>query len=103
MRSAFDRLWFRTCVNIANEEMRAKFESLGQGSRYTDEQKAFAFAFIEELGIRATSRMLKMPRRTLQRWCRKHKVHVKRCPDWVYEWAARRRRRNAFWQSRDCF
>ena len=99
MRDYLERRWYRACAQIANEEMRAKFESLGQGGHYTDEQKAFAFAFIEESGIRATAKMLKMPRRTLQRWCRKHEVHVKRCPDWVYEWAERRRRRKAFWQS----
>jgi hypothetical protein len=33
MRSVFDRLLYRTSAEIANEEMGAKFESLGQGGQ----------------------------------------------------------------------
>jgi hypothetical protein len=57
MQDPFERLLYRAYAKIANEEMRAQFESLGQGGRYTDEQKDFAFAFIDELGIRATAKM----------------------------------------------
>ena|GEM_PF-2737364 len=72
------------------EEMRAEFLSLGNGGHYTNLQKEYAFRTIQEYGIRATSRILSVPRRTLQRWCRLYNVYVKRCPAWVYEWAERR-------------
>ncbi len=83
-----------------NEEKRYLFESYGEGGRYTQRQKDYAFELIREYGIRATARILKIPRRTLQRWCRKHYVWVKRCPSWVYGWAERRRKRKLFWQRR---
>lgn len=83
-----------------NYEKRYEFLSLGSGGRYTDEQKLYAFELIKEYGVRATARILRLPRRTLQRWCRKYRVYVKRCPSWVYEWAERRRKRRLFWQRR---
>lgn len=98
MLDAFDRLMVQMLAEQFNEEKRAEFESLGQGSHYTDEQKTYAFKLIEESGVRATAKTLKIPRRTLQRWCRKYHVFVKRCPYWVYEWAERRRRRREFWE-----
>lgn len=100
MRSASDRLMFRLYAQQFNEEKRAQFEYLGQGGHYTSEQKAYAFQLIEQNGIRATARILRIPRRTLQRWCRESHVFVKRCPYWVYDWAERRRKRQAFWQRR---
>ncbi len=100
MRDTLERLMYRISAEAANEEIRAIFESLGQDGHYTDEQKDCAFYLIQEKGIRVASKILKIPRRTLQRWCRKHEVHVKRCPDWVYKWAERRRKRKAFWQDR---
>jgi hypothetical protein len=98
MRSAFDRLMIRLLAEQFNEEKRTWFESSGQGYRYNDEQKVYAFELIEESGVRATARILNMPRRTLQRWCRKYHVVVRRCPDWVYGWAERRRKRREFWE-----
>jgi transposase-like protein len=83
-----------------NEEKRYSFESYGEEGRYTQRQKDYAFELIDEYGIRATTRILRVPRRTLQRWCRKHYVWVKRCPSWVYDWAERRRKRREFWQRR---
>ncbi len=83
-----------------NYEKRGWFEALGEGGRYTQAQKLYAFELIRKHGIRATARTLHLPRRTLQRWCRKHRVYVKRCPDWVYDWAERRRRRQGFWARR---
>lgn len=83
-----------------NEEKRYLFECYGEGGRYTQRQKDYAFELIDEYGIRATARILRMPRRTLQRWCRKHYVWVKRCPSWVYGWAERRRKRREFWRHR---
>ena len=100
MRSTFERLMYRMSAEQANEKIRDIFASLGQGSHYTNEQKALAFELIDEYGIRATTKILGVPRRTLQRWCRKYHIEVERCPDWVYDWAERRRRRQAFWAKR---
>ena len=82
------------------EEKRYEFLDLGKGGQYTEAQKHFAFELISEYGIRATARILKIPRRTLQRWCRENGVFVKRCPYWVYGWAERRRKRREFWERR---
>ena len=82
------------------EEKRELFESLGNGGQYTESQKRYAFELISEYGVRATARILHIPRRTLQRWCRKNGVYVRRCPPWVYEWAERRRKKRQFWQYR---
>ncbi len=82
------------------DEMQEHFISLGHGGHYTDRQKQYAIEQIDEYGIRATSRILDLPRRTLQRWCRQYNVSVKRCPAWVYEWAEKRKRRREFWQRR---
>ena len=98
MRDGFDRLMFQMAAEMFNEEKRYEFLSLGHGGHYTNDQKAYVFRLIEESGIRATVKILQIPRRTLQRWCRKYHVFVKRCPDWVYEWAERRRKRREFWE-----
>jgi len=74
-----------------NDEKRGLFFSLGSGGRYTEKQKRFAFELINEHGMRATARILRIPRRTLQRWCRKYGIYVSRCPSWVRDWAERRR------------
>jgi hypothetical protein len=86
-----------------NNEKRYEFMAFGNDGRYTDKQKNYAFELIRESGIRATSKILKIPRRTLQRWCRKYDVYVRHCPDWVYGWAERRRKRRLFWQRRGHF
>jgi len=82
------------------EEKRECFESLGNGGHYTETQKRCAFDLIDQYGIRATARILQIPRRTLQRWCRGNRVYVRRCPAWVYDWVERRRKRREFWQRR---
>lgn len=79
------------------EDKRTKFHYLGHGGQYTQRQKEFAFELIAESGIRATARILNIPRRTLQRWCRNQGVYVCRCPDWVYGWAQRRRKRRGYY------
>lgn len=79
------------------EEMRFEFRAFGKGRQYTNRQKGYAIKQINEYGIRATARILHLPRRTLQRWCRGHHVAVARCPSWVRAWAARRKRRRQFW------
>ncbi len=67
------------------EEMREDFLLLGNNNsgRYTETQKQRAFELIQDKGIRATARILGVPRRTLQRWCRQQGVYVRRCPSWV--------------------
>jgi len=87
---------------VFNDEKKDVFISLGayDGGHYTREQIDYAFDIASEFGIRATSRILGIPRRTLQRWHRKYGIVVKRCPYWVYEWATRRRKRKEFWERR---
>ena len=92
--------YLKTLVEFFNEEKRDLFQAFGEGGHYTQRQKDYAFELIAEYGIRATARILHTPRRTLQRWCRKYGVFVKRCPDWVYGWVERRRKRKEFWQRR---
>jgi hypothetical protein len=87
-------------INEFNEEKRYSFISLGKGRQYTRAQKYYAFELINEHGVRATARILQMPRRTLQRWCRQDGIYVKRCPSWVFEWAERRQKKRRFWQYR---
>ncbi len=82
------------------EDMRYDFLDLGNGGQYTESQKRYAFELISEYGIRATARILQIPRRTLQRWCIKYNIYVRLCPSWVHEWAERRRKRKEFWARR---
>jgi len=82
------------------EEMAFHFRGIGNGGQYTSSQKNYAINQISQYGVRATARILQIPRRTLQRWCRKYNIIVKRCPYWVYEWAARRKKRREFWERR---
>ena len=98
MSRASRKEMFRAMAEEFNEEKRYEFDSLGNSGQYNDEQKNYAFELINESGVRATSRILEIPRRTLQRWCRRHRVIVRRCPFWVYEWAERRRKKREFWQ-----
>ncbi len=79
------------------EEKRDLFLSLGKGRKYTEKQKIYAFELINEHGMRATARILNVPRRTLQRWCGQYGIYVKRCPSWVIDWAERRRKKRRFW------
>jgi hypothetical protein len=87
-------------MQFVSSMKRREFLSLGSGKRYTDKQKNYAFGILGNSGARATAKRLKIPRRTLQRWCRKKGIYVRRCPDWVYDWAERRRKRQAFWARR---
>ncbi len=82
------------------EEKRYDFLALGKGGQYTEAQKHFAFELISEYGIRATARILKIPRRTLQRWCIKYNIYVRLYPPWMHDWAERRRKRKEFWARR---
>lgn len=82
------------------DEMCMEFEAMGTGGRYSQAQKDYALGLIDEYGVRAVSRILQLPRRTLQRWCRSQHKYVRRCPAWVYSWAAKRRRKREFWTRR---
>ena len=93
------RVYIRLLAEHFNEDKRIHFECMGDSGHYSQRQKEYAFELIAEYGIRATARILKIPRRTLQRWCKKNYIYVKRCPDWVYGWAERRKRRE-FWERR---
>jgi transposase-like protein len=93
----------RMMIQEMYEDKRCCFTSLGKGRYYAEPQKRYAFELIDEYGVRATARILKIPRRTLQRWCRRYGIFVRRCPEWVYEWAERHRRKRAFWQRRGYF
>ena len=82
------RLLIRVFIEEENREKRAQFNALGLGrGHYTVEQKEYATEKAISIGVRATSRLLNMPRRTIQRWLRANGITVKRCPDWVYSWA----------------
>ena len=85
---------------VIYDKMHAGFEAMGTGGRYCQEQKGYALNLVDEYGVRATARILQLPRKTLQRWCRSQRKYVRRCPDWVYSWAAKRQRRRAFWTRR---
>ena len=84
----------KTLIELGNEEKRQKLWSLGNGTRYyTPEQKFYVLSLIEEYGVRGTARVLQIPVRTIQRWCKECGVTPADCPDWVFEWATRRRMR----------
>ena len=100
MSRASTRLFIQASIQEQIQAQRETFYCLGHGRPYTQDQKDFAFDLIADAGIRATARILAIPRRTLQRWCRQQGVHVRRCPGWVRDWAQRRRQRKEFWQRR---
>lgn len=62
---------------LVYDEMREEFETMGSGGRYNQEQKNYALGLIDEYGVRATARILHLPRRTLQRWCRGQGKYVR--------------------------
>ena len=93
------RALIRAFVEEENREKLFCFRTLGSEKRghYTDKQKVYAIEKAQSMGVRATSRLLQVPRRTIQRWLRSKGIRVKRCPDWVYDWAYwRRKRREKF-------
>jgi len=94
---ALIRLW----IEVENRKQLAYFNSLNKNrGQYTSEQKEYAIEKASTIGVRATSRLLHLPRRTIQRWLMAKGIRVNRCPDWVYDWAYWRRRRiekRRFW------
>ena len=101
MSRATDKAIIRILAEDLNEETRRHFLCLGDGRRaYARPQMDYALSLIDTYGVRATSRILQIPRRTIQRWCRRYGKRVRRCPAWVYEWAERRRKKREFWERR---
>ena len=91
----------RAFIETLNEEKRYDFEFLGNDKkkhRYTQEQKDYAIRLAQENGVRATAKVLRLHRRTIQRWLRAKGIWVKRCPDWVYDWAYWRKKRKEKWE-----
>lgn len=80
--------------------IRLEFEAMGAGTRYDERQKDYALKLIDEYGVRATARILHLHHKTLQRWCRSQHKYIRRCPSWVYTWAAKRRKKRDFWAQR---
>lgn len=93
---------FRELAREYNQDKKAEFDRLGYlySWRYTDEQKKYALEMATRSGIRATARILEIPRRTIQRWRSQFHIEIKRFPDWVYPWVKGRNKRNEFWQKR---
>ena len=95
---ALIRLW----IEVENRKQLLYFNNLNpDGGKYSTEQREYAIEKALTIGVRATSRLLHVPRRTIQRWLRSEGITVKRCPDWVYNWAYWRRRRigkRRFWR-----
>ncbi len=86
-------------IEMENRKQLSYFQSLTpKGGQYTQEQKEYAIEKAATIGVRATSRLLHMLRRTIQRWLRSERITVKRCPDWVYDWAYWRRKRREKWE-----
>jgi hypothetical protein len=88
----------KALIEAETESQRIEFYSLGPGGHYSKEQKNYAIEKVQEIGVRATARLLRIPRRTIQRWLRGKGITVKRCPDWVYEWAYRRKKSREKWE-----
>ena len=93
------RVLIRMWIEEENREQLFYFRALGseRGRHYTNKQKDYAINKAISIGVRATSRLLHLPRRTIQRWLRAEGITAERCPDWVYEWAYwRKKRREKF-------
>jgi hypothetical protein len=92
---ALIRLW----IEVENRKQLLYFNSINpDGRQYSTEQREYAIEKALTIGVRATSRLLHVPRRTIQRWLRSEGITVKRCPAWVYDWAYWRRKRREKWE-----
>lgn len=99
MNKSDTRAEFKAWIEDENSFKRIEFHALGSGKRrYTSEQKEYAIEKAISIGVRATSRLLHMHRKTVQRWLRTKGIRVKRCPDWVYSWAYWRKKRREKWE-----
>lgn len=94
------KLLLKVCIEEENENSRYEFKALNpkrNSWRYTRTQKDWAINKALEIGVRATSRLLLLQRKTIQRWLRESGVTVRRCPEWVYDWAYWRNKRREKW------
>jgi hypothetical protein len=88
MKEIEKRELIRMYIEEDNRKKRAQFNALGLGrGQYSSDQKDYTIDKAMSIGARATSRLLNVPRRTIQSWLRTKGITVKRCPDWVYDWA----------------
>ena len=69
-------------------------------SKYSPEQQIYALIKCQSTGVRATERLLKVSRRTLQRWCRRYKINISRYPIWMDRWVDKKIRMKSFWEQR---
>jgi len=102
--SKLNKAFWQRLNEVFNHDMRLELAALGRGRKgkhhYTSQQRDYVLSLVVTYGVRGTARVLQFNRRTIQRWCRQYGVRVRRCPEWVYEWAERRRKRREFWQRR---
>jgi len=89
----------RLLIEAENSKELSYFQSLNpKGGHYTEEQKEYAIDKTMSIGVRATSRLLHIPRKTIQRWLREKGITVKRYPNWIYDWAYWRRKKREKWE-----
>jgi len=99
MKKLDTRELIRMWIEAENREQLFYFINLNpRGGHYTNEQKKYAIHKAQTIGVRATSRLLKIPRKTIQRWLRAKGIRVKICPAWVYDRAYWRRKRREKWE-----
>ena len=71
---ALIRLW----IEAENRENLSYFQNLNpKGGNYTKVQKEYVVEKAKSIGVRATSRLLHLPRKTIQRWLREKGITVK--------------------------
>ena len=91
----------RAFIEDLNEEKRSEFRVLGyrkKKRRYTQKQKNYAIALAQEKGVRASAKVLRLHRKTIQRWLRAKGIWVKRYPDWLLDWVYWRNKRREKWE-----
>ena len=91
----------KALIEQFNEEKRFCFAALGyerKGLRFHPDQRAYAVRMAQESGVRGTARILRLHRKTIQRWLRAEGIWVQDCPDWVHDWAYWRRKRREKWE-----
>ena len=115
-----DNMSLKQTIKFFNNQERCEFENLyteryellkqkkwiringvlALHGKYSPEKQIYALRKCEEIGVRATSRLLGVSRRTLQRWCRRFNVSIPRYPPWMEDWRERKIRKRDFWRLR---
>jgi hypothetical protein len=68
MKKLNTKILIRMWIEAENREKLLYFINLNpRRGRYIDEQKNYAIEKAQSIGVRASSRLLKIPRRTIQR------------------------------------